>query len=124
MSFEVYQALSTYALEKKDIDLQLTLGLPPRRLQLDAEFTAPIAKVYTDRSDMMALHKTSAGVAWSGAFVNTPSQQTIVEVWPFKNNSLGLVIETRKGAVASSWGPFDYHTGLPLAEDDFLMSSS
>jgi len=121
MTNEVYQALSTYALKKNDIDLKLSLGIPPRHLRLDAGFTTPIAKLYQDRQKMMTIYKTSSGVAWSSACRYTPTQQTIVELWPFKNNSLGLVINTRREDDVSCFGPIDYHTGIPLNDDDFLF---
>lgn len=36
--YTIYNVMIHHALQSKDIDLQLTLGVPPRKLQIDKDF--------------------------------------------------------------------------------------
>lgn len=110
---EVFQALVIHVSESSDIELRLSFNISPKPLVVGTEFGAKLSKIFEDRHNMMVLSKEECGIPWSGAY--DCSTCRTVEVWPYKNNTLGIIL---RAPTMSGTATYDYHTGKELDDDD------
>lgn len=128
MSSNIFtQSLFKYAfdsIDPNDIELRIAFNIKPRKLKINSEFIKKLNRIYKNRYDSMKAYKTDSGIPWSGEFIILENGTFTLEVWPFKNNSLGLIFNkfTKTSNIYSD--PYDYHTGLILNDDNFITGPS
>jgi len=87
------------------------------KLAIDSNFLAHLNKIYQDRYEFMSLSRIDS-IPWSGH----QDTKITLEVWPYKNNTLGFIMCNFVGKTRE--GPADYHTAKPLDDDDFILGDS